>query len=1188
MIGTTIHNRYRLEAELGRGGVGVVYRGHDELLNRPVAVKVLSDGGSGTVGSGHLLQEAQAVARLNHPNIVGVYDAGEAGGVPFIVMELVEGETLRVNAPQEIGTILAIAMQVCVALEHAHNQALIHRDLKPENIVLTTRTQTVKLMDFGLARRANTPQLTSETGALIGTFSYLAPELVMGEPASVQSDLYAFGVMLYEWVAGQPPFLGDNLMAVLSQHLYAPVVPPSTYRPEVPLALDELILSLLQKDVSQRPASAEAVRQQLEQIISPETAVAPAGLESVPDSLLGRLVRGRLVGREREFDEAKQLWRLALSGENQILLVSGEPGIGKTRLVKELIALAELSRGAILLGECYAEGGAPYAPITQAVRAVFNDPHLKKKSLNLPPSVLAELIQLAPDLSQLFPLVPPNPPLEPQAEQQRLFESVVTLLTAVHTQAPVLLVVDDAHWADSGTLFLVRHLLRRVRGSKLRLLVVLTYREIELGETRALNDLLIDLQRERQAVRVKLTRLTMHQTHNLLEAMFTHEVTEEFAAGVFRETEGNPFFVEEVCKALIEEGKLYRENGRWQRTGMAEIHMPQSVKVTIQSRITKLPTIAQDVLRLAAIIGREFDFSVLQKAGEWDEDSLIEALETAEKAQLISELKSRGPEAFVFAHALIPAALQESVSSLRRNRLHRRVANALEAVRPTDYETLAFHYGETGDEERARHYYKLAADRALAAFANQDAEKYYRAVLDLSAEGMEAAEARANLGQSLHRQSRYAEASEVWQLAIGYYEQDTVGDKAGWLYAQLARAVSHGGDMPGSLMWCLKGVKLLADRPESPGKAALLQEAARSSYFNGDAVNGRLMAEQALAMAQKLGVVQVECEALATLGVLPSTSYDEGLRLLEKAAVLAEKKGFLATAVRAYNNLGSQLAGGGQFVAARDYFFHAGEMSRRRGSASEELFVLTQAIDCSLSIGDFTTVEEQLPHLEYLQGQAVGLAAGAFSLWGTQASVKRYRGEWQEAKKQFVAFIAEAQRRGDIQQWLSGCVSLGELLFELGELSEAETVLREGIAISSHFSQGKMVRCILVLVLVRLGRHDEAKTLLAQIQAMTAEELITDKAYVLLAEGAVAPGDAGIEKVATAVKLFAQLDMRWYNARILQELANAYLQRNAPGDRALAQTSLTQARDLFAQMNIPKYVQLVETQLEILLSVTKT
>jgi len=769
MIGTVLNERYRLDSELGRGGMGVVYRAHDTLLDRDVAVKVLGNTGLGTESRARLLREAQAVARLNHPNIVAVHDAGEADGLPFIIMELVEGRSLHDAPPHEIADIVSIAKQLCGALEHAHAQGIIHRDLKPEN-VLVTPNGSVKLMDFGLAR--SIASRFSTEGTIVGTVFYLAPEQALGQEIDGRADLYALGVMLYELVTGRLPFVADDPLAIISQHLHAPVVPPSTHNPEIPPALESLILRMLRKKPEERPASATDVRQSLEQW---------RGEAAAPDgelSLLDRLVRGRLVGRDRELEEAKTLWQQAQSGAQagRVLLISGEPGIGKTRLLRELVTLAQVSRARALVGECYAEGDAPYAPIAQIIQAAAD--------LSGFPDLtgLADLITLAPALRSRFPGVPPGPPLDPQAEQQRLFESVVELCAVL---SPLMLVIDDAHWADSGTLALLRYLARRARTSRARLLIVLTYREVELDEARALNDMLHDLNRERLAIRFKLTRLSREQTCDLLEAMFAEDVAPEFVDGVYRETEGNPFFIEEVCKALIEEGKLYREGGRWRRLSMEEIEIPQSVRVAIQTRVGKLPSFAQETLRLASVFGREFDFDALKEMSELDEDTLIDALETAERAQIISEarrgrpMKGRTSMSFVFAHALIPSTLSESMSGLRRQRLHRRAAQALECVYPDRLDELApllgRHFAEAGDSEKAVEYLLKAGDRARGLYAYQEAiESYQKAVALLKEQDAHDRAARTlmKLGLTYHtvfdfRRSRqaYQEGFALWRQA---------------------------------------------------------------------------------------------------------------------------------------------------------------------------------------------------------------------------------------------------------------------------------------------------------------------------------------------------------------------------------------------------------------------------------------
>ncbi len=269
----TLNERYRLDAEIGRGGMGAVYRAHDTLLKRDVAVKVVTETGLGTEGRARLLREAQSAAQLNHPNVVSVYDAGEVdlpgleGAAPFIVMEWVEGESLHTHRPHDLKEILAITRQVCAALEHAHAHGIIHRDLKPENVMITP-DGTAKLMDFGLARTVAS-RLTTE-GTIIGTVFYLAPEQALGQEVDRRADLYALGVLLYELTTGRLPFDADDPVAVISQHLHAPVVSPQEHNPEIPHPLNDLILRLLSKGPEDRPASAAEVEKTLMQLIAGE------------------------------------------------------------------------------------------------------------------------------------------------------------------------------------------------------------------------------------------------------------------------------------------------------------------------------------------------------------------------------------------------------------------------------------------------------------------------------------------------------------------------------------------------------------------------------------------------------------------------------------------------------------------------------------------------------------------------------------------------------------------------------------------------------------------------------------------------------------------------------------------------------------------------------------------------------
>ncbi len=336
MIGKLLNDRYRLDAQLGRGGMGVVYRAHDTLLDRDVAVKVLSATALGAEGRARLLREAQAAAQLNHPNIVGVHDAGEEDSVPFIVMELVEGESLHSRRPTALDEILSLARQMCAALEHAHAHGIIHRDLKPENVLITL-DGVAKLMDFGLAR-SSASRISAE-GTLVGTVFYLAPEQALGRAIDGRADLYALGVMLYELTTGRLPFTGDDPLAVISQHIHAPVMPPRTYRADLPPALETIILKLLAKTPDDRFASAREIGAALA-----ATAVQLQSPAEPRNNLPIQL--SSFVGREGELAQVKR-WLTT----SRLVTLIGAGGCGKTRLAIQVAGelVAEYSDGVWLV-----------------------------------------------------------------------------------------------------------------------------------------------------------------------------------------------------------------------------------------------------------------------------------------------------------------------------------------------------------------------------------------------------------------------------------------------------------------------------------------------------------------------------------------------------------------------------------------------------------------------------------------------------------------------------------------------------------------------------------------------------------------------------------------------------------------------------------------------------------------------
>jgi DNA-binding SARP family transcriptional activator/tetratricopeptide (TPR) repeat protein len=496
-------------------------------------------------------------------------------------------------------------------------------------------------------------------------------------------------------------------------------------------------------------------------------------------SMLNRIVRGNLIGREKELALLSDLWNKTLDGEGQSLLVSGEAGVGKTRLVQELVSVAEKSGASVLIGQCDGIDSLPFGPIAQVIRTALDRPD--RDTANIPAYILSDLLALAPQLRPRYADVSRNPTLDPIFERQRLFDSFAFWLEILAQNQPFLLLIEDIHWADSETIALLRHLAIQFKNSQLML--VLTYREkeVELMEDQGSQELLLELNRQRNTSFLKVSRLDREASSQLLAAMLaTVDISDEFLDRIYEQTEGNPFYIEEVCKALIATGKLYYSGGSWRRIDIQEIQIPDTIRTAIQSRLRKAPAKIQEMLQAAAVLGREFEFATLQKLTGWEEEALIPALEDSQDYQILEEVQRSGSVRFAFVHALIPFALRESLSGMRVQQLHRRAARVFEDQRPDDYETLSHHFTAAGEWEAAIRYNLLAAQRARSLYASDSAIQKFQAVLQLLGLTKEQPGQRRQVleqyGDTLQLRSQFAEAVLSYQEALALWEKEVDAD----------------------------------------------------------------------------------------------------------------------------------------------------------------------------------------------------------------------------------------------------------------------------------------------------------------------------------------------------------------------------------------------------------------------------
>ena len=760
-----IDERYQILGELGRGGMGVVYLGHDEVLDRDVAIKLVSDPQLDEKGRARVLREARLAGQLNHPNIVAVHDAGETGGNPYIVMEHIEGKSVFQCPPRNLEEIKQIALQICDALDHAHANGIVHRDLKPENIVLAEDGR-VKLTDFGLAMKMSS-RISSE-GSVVGTVYYLAPELLQGKNIDQRADLYALGVLLYEWCTGQLPFVADDPMAVITQHLFAPAPHPRIKAPHLPEAACQLILQLLNKSPDDRPSSAREIMEVLQ---SPEFITGQIDPSS-QTAVLQWIGRGRMTGRERELQQARGVWSKVVGGKSHTLLIRGEAGIGKTRLVNELIALAQVTGGRLLQGLNDSQAGRPFGPFKQILRSSLEwDASLLT---SLPEQVVADVLALVPEYESVFAGTIDRPSMTTDYEQQRLFESLAIFISTLSQASPLMIVIEDAQWADSATLHLFHYLGQQIRERPI--LFVLTFRDVELPETQVLQEVLLDLDREKLATLLTLNRLTKSETEAMLIANLGAGLSPALVDEINEVTEGNPFFIEEVCKGLLEKGRLVFEKDLLQATGPSSLEIPANVRVAIQSRIRDMPAPTQSLLEAAAVRGRHFELEVIRNIERLDEFDLADALRSAVRAHIIEELPTVNGRQFSFTHALIPSAIVESIPSKRWKSIHSKIAPILEATDSDEFEALAFHCQAAGEVEKAIRYFIMAADRAYALYACREAIQSYSEALTLQKDRKEneaAARTLLKLGlvysadfQFDMAQRAYEEAFDLWDLVL--------------------------------------------------------------------------------------------------------------------------------------------------------------------------------------------------------------------------------------------------------------------------------------------------------------------------------------------------------------------------------------------------------------------------------------
>lgn len=1051
---------YQLVRVIGRGGMGAVYLARHRETGHEVALKVLPPEYAAMPDRvARFLREGMAGTRLRHRNIVETYEVGEDNGAYFIALEYIRGESLRERIDQQaldLRTSLEIALQVSEALAHAHARHIVHRDLKPSNIMLTA-DGTVKVMDFGLAKVADASAVTM-AGVLMGTAAYISPEQARGDTTDARSDLYSLGVMLYEMISGQLPFAAENTAALIFKHINEQPIPVRRLAPEVLPAVDGLVWRLLHKQPEQRFQSAvelaSAIRLCLEALDKGTSLPATLFDPTLPSDEMLATSHIPLVGRERELASLRQALERARASRGRLVLISGEAGLGKTRLVVEIQREARSAGFLCLTGHClYQEDPNPYLPFVEILQSYLDT----RETMVGAPDDEDTITHLVARLSNFLPYAATGKtPSAPDAlgwadAQTALFETIRQVLTALGQRQPLFLFVDDLQWASTATLRLLHYLARNIQAAPI--LLVGTFRDEDIqqeagAEPHPLQEVMQRMSRERLFERLTLSPLTREQSDALVKHVLPGAPEDaDFLARVYAETEGNPFFILEALRMWQEEGLLVYTEAGWRLVGKPEeMRVPQRVHDVIIRRLQRLDETSREILDVAAVMGRRFTVETISAALGLSKVELLRRLGRLEKNHQLIAFESG---TYTFTHHLIRDVLYEELAEPLRVEYHLIIAKRLEELFAGRIEEVAYdlahHFYQGADFRTALRYAQMATERAERQWALDEALHFNHLALN----------SIAHLPGDPH-----------------YVQQERD------LRQRRAALLQVAGDLQGALEQLERALALCEQQRDAAREAEVLTEIARLHARKGEWETALQLASRAMGLAEKAGAAPIIAQALSVRAIilfqtgnwddaLDSLRWADGLvqgeehallraRILGNMGNILDAQGRKEDAIRHYRQAIRIFEAGGRLLDSARGSLNLGFVYASMGKPAEARTCYQDALAIFRKVGDVyhtALTHQHLAELELAQGDITTaadlcrIARDTFLRIGDELGkadtsrilgrIAARNGDAAQAQKHFAEAMASYGELGDRLNWAETSRELGRLLAESRMTAEA-------------------------------------------------------------------------------------------------------------------------------------------------------